>query len=190
MRSLAAEGRTVFVSSHLMSEMEHTADHLVVIGRGKLIAETAVTDFIAGSALSCVQVRTPQRDDLELAIIAAGGTVQPGGDGELEVRGLDVAQVGEIAHHNRILLQLLAPARASLEEAFISGVPAEVPGIDHTYESYATAFPDGRVTTCLARQVRRRGAAALAGRQADRPVPDRDGRPLPGRRGRHPGHAG
>jgi ABC-2 type transport system ATP-binding protein len=113
MRSLAAEGRTVFVSSHLMSEMEHTADHLVVIGRGKLIAEAAVTDFIAGSTLSCVQVRTPQRDELELAVIAAGGTVQPGGGGELEVRGLDVAQVGEIAHHNRILLQLLAPARAS-----------------------------------------------------------------------------
>jgi ABC-2 type transport system ATP-binding protein len=119
MRSLAAEGRTVFVSSHLMSEMEHTADHLVVIGRGKLIAETAVTDFIAGSTLSCVQVRTPQRRDLELAVIAAGGTVQDGSDGELEVRGLDVMQVGEIAHHHGVLLHLLAPARASLEEAFM-----------------------------------------------------------------------
>jgi ABC-2 type transport system ATP-binding protein len=119
MRSLATEGRTVFVSSHLMSEMENTADHLVVIGRGKLIAETAVADFIAGSTLSCVQVRTPQQSELELAVIAAGGAVQPGRDGELEVRGLEVGQVGEIAYHNGILLQLLAPARASLEEAFM-----------------------------------------------------------------------
>jgi len=120
MRSLAAEGRTVFVSSHLMSEMENTADHLVVIGRGRLIAETTVADFIAASALSCVQVRTPQRHELELAVIAAGGTVQPADDDSvLEVRGLDAAQVGEIAHHNGVLLQLLAPARASLEEAFM-----------------------------------------------------------------------
>ena len=118
MRSLAAEGRTVFVSSHLMSEMENTADHLIVIGRGKLIADCPMAEFTAGG-------RRWPREDARTPAAGRRGTAVSGPaelsrrGGELEVRGLDVADVGEIAHHNSILLQLLAPARASLEEAFM-----------------------------------------------------------------------
>ena len=80
MRSLAAEGRTVFVSSHLMSEMENTADHLIVIGRGRLIADCSMAEFIARGTGQAVLVRTPQPDALARAATAAGGTVtQPGG---------------------------------------------------------------------------------------------------------------
>src|SRR5213080_599201 len=73
MKALAAEGRTVFVSSHLMSEMEHTADHLIVIGRGRLIADCSVADFIAGNSVQAVRVRTPDPDALVAAIRRAGG---------------------------------------------------------------------------------------------------------------------
>ena len=90
MRSLAAEGRTVFVSSHLMSEMESTADHLIVIGRGRLIADCSMAEFIARGTGQAVRVRTPQPDGLARAVTAAGGTVSPAGQGgpEIEVRGL------------------------------------------------------------------------------------------------------
>src|SRR6202167_2568154 len=93
MRALAAEGRTVFVSSHLMSEMEHTADHLIVIGRGKLIADCTMREFIPGPSGASVRVRTPQADDLTKAIVAAGGTVREDGDGVMVVLGLAVSQV-------------------------------------------------------------------------------------------------
>jgi ABC-2 type transport system ATP-binding protein len=134
MRALAAEGRTVFVSSHLMSEMEHTADHLIVIGRGRLIADCSMAEFIARGTGQAVLVRTPQPDALARAATAAGGTVKPGGDGDLEVRGLPEARIGDLALASGIALHHLAPARASLEEAFMeltadsveyqAGVPA------------------------------------------------------------------
>jgi ABC-2 type transport system ATP-binding protein len=134
MRALAAEGRTVFVSSHLMSEMEHTADHLIVIGRGRLIADCSMAEFIARGTGQAVLVRTPQPDVLARAATAAGGTVKPGGDGDLEVRGLPEARIGDLALASGIALHHLAPARASLEEAFMeltadsveyqAGVPA------------------------------------------------------------------
>ena len=134
MRSLAAEGRTVFVSSHLMSEMENTADHLIVIGRGRLIADCSMAEFIARGTGQAVLVRTPQPDGLARAVTAAGGTVTPIGQGDLEVRGLPSDRIGDLALASGIALHHLAPARASLEEAFMeltadsveyhAGVPA------------------------------------------------------------------
>jgi ABC-2 type transport system ATP-binding protein len=119
MRSLAAEGRTVFVSSHLMSEMENTADHLIVIGRGRLIADCRMAEFIARGTGQAVLVRTPQPDALGRAVTAAGGTVARSGPGDLEVRGLPEARIGDLALASGIALHHLAPARASLEEAFM-----------------------------------------------------------------------
>ena len=134
MRSLAAEGRTVLVSSHLMSEMENTADHLIVIGRGRLIADCSMAEFIARGTGHAVRVRTPQPDELARAVTAAGGTVAPMGQGDLEVRGLPPDRIGDLALASGIPLHHLAPARASLEEAFMeltadsveyhAGVPA------------------------------------------------------------------
>jgi ABC-2 type transport system ATP-binding protein len=119
MKALAAEGRTVFVSSHLMSEMEHTAEHLIVIGRGKLIADCTVAEFIAQNSSETVRVRTPQQDVLATAVAAAGGTVLDDGDGVLVVHGLTAGRVGDIAFDNAVRLHELAPAHASLEEAFM-----------------------------------------------------------------------
>jgi ABC-2 type transport system ATP-binding protein len=133
MRGLAAEGRTVFVSSHLMSEMEHTADHLIVIGRGRLIADCAIAEFIAQGSGQAVLVRTQQPDELARAVAAAGGTATrgtatpgitadgtaAGGANELQVRGLTEERIGDIAFANGIRVHHLAPARVSLEQAFM-----------------------------------------------------------------------
>jgi ABC-2 type transport system ATP-binding protein len=119
MKALAAEGRTVFVSSHLMSEMEHTAEHLIVIGRGKLIADCTVAEFIAQNSSETVRVRTPQQDVLASAVAEAGGTVLDDGNGVLVVHGLTAGRVGDIAFDNAVRLHELAPAHASLEEAFM-----------------------------------------------------------------------
>ena len=119
MKALAAEGRTVFVSSHLMSEMEHTAEHLIVIGRGKLIADCTVAEFIAQNSSETVRVRTPQQGILATAVAQAGGTVLDDGDGVLVVHGLTAGRVGDIAFDNAVRLHELAPAHASLEEAFM-----------------------------------------------------------------------
>ncbi|MGP7996475.1 MAG: ABC transporter ATP-binding protein [Streptosporangiaceae bacterium] len=119
MRSLAAEGRTVFVSSHLMSEMENTADHLIVIGRGRLIADCSMAEFIARGTGQAVLARAPRPDVLRRVLTAAGGTVTQAGQGDLEVRGLPAARIGDLALASGIALHHLAPARASLEEAFM-----------------------------------------------------------------------
>jgi ABC-2 type transport system ATP-binding protein len=120
MKALAAEGRTVFVSSHLMSEMENTADHLLVIGRGKLIADCTVAEFIARNSVSAVRVRTPQREALVKAVTAAGGSAVPAGDGDaIVIRGLYAEEIGDLAFDNAVRLHELAPAQASLEEAFM-----------------------------------------------------------------------
>jgi len=119
MRSLAAEGRTVFVSSHLMSEMENTADHLIVIGRGKLIADCPMAEFTAGGgARTTTVVKTPDANRLAVAVEAAGGTLEPDAD-EFTVHGLGPERIGELALANGILLHHLAPSRVSLEEAFM-----------------------------------------------------------------------
>ncbi|HEX5303378.1 MAG TPA: AAA family ATPase, partial [Streptosporangiaceae bacterium] len=118
-RELAADGRTVLVSSHLMSEMAQTADHLVIIGRGRLLADTATAALIASSARRDVLLRAPQRDELARLIAAAGGTAAPQPDGALVVTGLDAAAVGELAAANGIALHALVPRQASLEDAYL-----------------------------------------------------------------------
>jgi ABC-2 type transport system ATP-binding protein len=119
MRGLAGEGRTVFVSSHLMSEMALTADHLVVIGRGRLIRDEGVNDFVASSSRQSVRVRSPQGAELTAHLHTAGATVRPLTDGLIQVTGLDAAAVGELAAANGVVLHELTPEKASLEEAFM-----------------------------------------------------------------------
>lgn len=117
-RRLAAEGRTVFVSSHLMTEMEHTADRLVVIGRGELIAAESLTAFAARSTRLSVTVGTPDPAALAPLLTAEGAEVV--GDGErLTVTGLTAARIGELALHHRVLVHELTTTGASLEEAFM-----------------------------------------------------------------------
>jgi ABC-2 type transport system ATP-binding protein len=97
LKGLAAEGRTVFVSSHLMSEMSLTADHLIVIGRGKLIADTSVEDFVARASAKVVLVRSPELQRLRALLEAPGVTFAGGDRGSLEVHGLTTEQVGDAA---------------------------------------------------------------------------------------------
>jgi ABC-2 type transport system ATP-binding protein len=126
MKSLAAEGRTVLVSSHLMSEMENTADHLLVIGRGRLIADCGMAEFIARSTVR-VRVRTPEPELLAQAVTAAGArtTLVPTDTPitpitpELEVTGLTEERIGDIAFANAVRLHHLSTSRASLEQAFM-----------------------------------------------------------------------
>jgi ABC-2 type transport system ATP-binding protein len=119
LKGLAAEGRTVFVSSHLMSEMALTADHLIVIGRGRLIADTSVEGFVAGASKQRVRVRSPQADRLSGLLAGPDVTVHAIEDGALEVQGLPAARVGDLAAANGVTIHELTPQQASLEEAFI-----------------------------------------------------------------------
>jgi ABC-2 type transport system ATP-binding protein len=119
MKGLAAQGRTVFVSSHLMSEMALTAEHLIVIGRGRLLADTSMADFIEKNSRSYVRVRTPQPEQLKDVLTAAGHTVVTTGDGAFEITGTEAAQLGELAAQHQLVLHELSPQRASLEEAFM-----------------------------------------------------------------------
>jgi len=119
MKTLASEGRTVFVSSHLMSEMENTADDIIVIGRGRLIANTTIDRFIAENSTETVRVRTPQIDVLAKAVAAAGGTATAKGDGSLLVQGLSTDRTGDIAFEAGVRLHELSQSRASLEQAFM-----------------------------------------------------------------------
>jgi ABC-2 type transport system ATP-binding protein len=119
LKSLAAEGRTVFVSSHLMSEMALTADHLIVIGRGKLIADTSVEDFVQRASKGGVRVRSPQVERLAELIAGPGVSVNTVGPSVIEVTGLGSEQVGTTAAEHGIVLHELSPQTASLEEAFM-----------------------------------------------------------------------
>jgi ABC-2 type transport system ATP-binding protein len=120
LKSLAAEGRTVFVSSHLMSEMALTADHLIVIGRGKLIADTSVDDFVARASQKVVLVRSPELERLRNALAGPGVSFEAVERGTLEVHGLTAEQVGDAAAAAAIALHELTPQQASLEEAFMN----------------------------------------------------------------------
>lgn len=118
-RRLAAEGRTVFVSSHLMSEMEHCADRLVVIGRGRLIAEQSLAEFAARGTRASVAVRTPDPTTLAAVLEAEGADVRPADAGALVVTGLTAARIGDLALAHGIGLHELTTRTASLEEAFM-----------------------------------------------------------------------
>jgi ABC-2 type transport system ATP-binding protein len=120
LKSLAREGRTVFVSSHLMSEMALTADEVVVIGRGRLIAETSIEELTAQSSQRYVTVR-PARDHdrFEHALAAEGATVVVEDDGSFRVHGLEAYEIGDLAGTLGVVLHELAPHAASLEEAFM-----------------------------------------------------------------------
>ncbi|MGZ4290943.1 MAG: ATP-binding cassette domain-containing protein [Gaiellaceae bacterium] len=119
LKSLAAEGRTVFVSSHLMSEMSLTADHLIVIGRGKLIADTSVEDFVHRASGGVVIARSPQAMRLRELVLGPDVSVSSSDPGVLEIAGLTAAQVGEVAAAHAIVLHELTPMQASLEDAFM-----------------------------------------------------------------------
>ena len=119
MRALAGEGRTVLVSSHLMSEMALTADHLIVIGRGRLIRDEGVNDFVASSSRQSVRVRSPQASELATRLGAGAAVLRLAPDGLIEVTGLDAAAIGELAAAQGLVLHELSPQRASLEEAFM-----------------------------------------------------------------------
>ncbi|GAA3044748.1 hypothetical protein GCM10020000_25470 [Streptomyces olivoverticillatus] len=116
MKRLAAEGRTVFVSSHLMSEMALTADHLIVIGRGQLMADMSVKDFISANSADFARVRTPdgepeQREKLTAALVEAGGRVLPEQDGGMRVTGLPLPRISDVAHGADVRLWELSPTR-------------------------------------------------------------------------------
>jgi ABC-2 type transport system ATP-binding protein len=118
-KSLAAEGRTVFVSSHLMSEMALTAEHLIIIGRGRLLADMPTAAFIEANASRDVLVRSPRPGDLARLLTAHGATVSPEGDDGLSVRGLDAPAIAGLAAGHGIGVHELTPRYASLEEAYL-----------------------------------------------------------------------
>jgi len=119
LKGLAAEGRTVFVSSHLMSEMAMTAEHLIVIGRGRLIADTSVDDFIRRASKKAVRVRSPQAPVLQELLAGRPVAVSVLEPGLLEVEGVDAAELGDLALRHGVVLHELTPQQASLEEAFM-----------------------------------------------------------------------
>lgn len=118
-RQLADEGRTVFISSHLMSEMALMADHLIVIGRGTILADCSMQQFMADHAASYVRVKAPQSTDVEALLVGRGLDVNRTGD-ELRVQGLDAAAVGELIGSKGLLLHELTLVRSSLEDAFMT----------------------------------------------------------------------
>ncbi|WP_405612173.1 ATP-binding cassette domain-containing protein [Streptomyces sp. NBC_01511] len=119
MKALANQGRTIFVSSHLMSEMALTADHLIVIGQGKLLADTSMADFIHENSRSFVRLRSPQQEQIRDALHEGGHTVAQAGDGALEIDGATSEEIGELAARHGLVLHELSSQRASLEEAFM-----------------------------------------------------------------------
>ncbi|HTX01226.1 MAG TPA: ABC transporter ATP-binding protein [Acidimicrobiales bacterium] len=141
LKGLAREGRAVFVSSHLMSEMALTADEVVIIGKGRLIAELSVDELLAGSAQRYVRVRSPEADRLQAALVADGATAVREHDGSLSVRGCDEVAVGELAAAMHVVLHELAPQTASLEEAFMELTESSIEY--HGAPTLGVAVPSG-----------------------------------------------
>jgi ABC-2 type transport system ATP-binding protein len=119
LKALGAEGRTVLVSSHLMSEMAQTADRLIVIGRGRLIADTTTAQLVDSSTRSDVLLRTPRAAEMQALMTARGATVKREDDGGLAVTGLDAAAIGDLAAGHGIPVHALIPRTASLEDAYL-----------------------------------------------------------------------
>ncbi len=126
LKGLAAEGRTVFVSSHLMSEMSLTADHLIVIGRGRKIADTSTSEFLSAASGNVVRLRSPQAAELRRLLVGPDVAVEALDAGYLEVRGLTAVQIGDLAAANGLALHELTPHQASLEEAFMDLTREEI----------------------------------------------------------------
>jgi ABC-2 type transport system ATP-binding protein len=138
LRHLASEGRTVLVSSHLMSEMAITADHVVVIGRGRLLADLPVSELTASTSSGQVTLSTPDSSRFAGVLVQAGAKVSSAGDDSLEVTGLSAPDVGRLALDHQVVLHQLVTQQASLEEAFMAmtadsvdfhaGAPEDGPG--------------------------------------------------------------
>ena len=126
LKGLAAEGRTVFVSSHLMSEMSLTADHLIVIGRGRMIADTSTSEFLAAASGNAVRVRSPQAAELAQLLSGPDVTVDVIEPGYLEVHGRTAVQIGDAAAASGLALHELTPQQVSLEEAFMDLTREEI----------------------------------------------------------------
>jgi ABC-2 type transport system ATP-binding protein len=138
LRSLAGEGRTVFVSSHLMSEVAQTADHLVVIGRGRLVADVATTELLQAGTPS-VTLRSEDAGTLAPLLAARGAAVERSSAELLEVRGLEARAIAQVALDNRLLLHELTPRARSLEEAFLD--------LTHSSVEFAGASPTPTTST-------------------------------------------
>lgn len=119
-KHLASQGRTVFLSSHLMSEVALTADHVIVIGKGRILADTPVRDLVDGASRRTVRVRSPQATELAEALRRDGAEVTPADDGALEVAGSDAARVGETAAAGGLVLHELTPVASTLEDAYMA----------------------------------------------------------------------
>jgi ABC-2 type transport system ATP-binding protein len=125
-RHLASEGRTVFLSSHLMSEMAQTADHIIVLGRGRVIADAPVAEIVAGAGGTSVRVRTPQTQQLGDVLHGNGAGVTLGAEGELLVTGMPAPRIGELAAQHQLVLHELAPISGTLEAAYMELTQNEV----------------------------------------------------------------
>ena len=119
LKDLAAEGRTVFLSSHLMSEMELTAEHLIVIGRGRIIADTSMAGFIAASSSNHVRVVSPHATSLRNLLVDDGVSITSVEPGVLDIEGVPAARVGDVAAEHGLTLHELTTVEASLEQAFM-----------------------------------------------------------------------
>ena len=131
LKTLAADGRTLLVSSHLMSEMAVTADHLVIIGLGRLLADTTMDELIGRVAVGSVLVRSPHATDLREVLVGQGATVTSAEPGVLQVGGLTAEQIADLAVERRMALHELAPQRASLEQAYMELTRDAVEYRDH-----------------------------------------------------------
>jgi ABC-2 type transport system ATP-binding protein len=151
MKRLATEGRTVFVSSHLMSEMALTAEHLIVIGKGRLIADCTTKEFIEQNSELSIRVRTPELARLVPLLAAAGARITSQEQDVAVVHGLESAHVGKMAFENGVCLYELVPQRASLEEAFMGltrdsvEFHAGVPRSDHADTAAPVGIPTQKI---------------------------------------------
>ncbi|MFE7314561.1 ABC transporter ATP-binding protein [Streptomyces sp. NPDC057555] len=166
MKNLAAQGRTVFVSSHLMSEMALTAEHLVVIGQGRLLADTSMAEFIAENSRSYVRLRCPERERLLDVLHGEGIEASTGRGGALEVDGVPAERLGELAVAHHLVLHELSPQQASLEEAFMQLTAGAVEYHAHDGEP-VEAVEDGAPAPSAVPEGALSGGAATGGWGAD-----------------------